>query len=68
MPTNVTVAKEEQTDEKPKRQPVTHSAAFPSLHIDVQIHIASDASADQIDKIFESMAKHFQTAKVNTPE
>lgn len=30
----------------------------PSLHIDVQVHIASDASADQIDQIFASMAKH----------
>ena len=30
----------------------------PSVHIDVQVHISPDASADQIDKIFESMAKH----------
>lgn len=30
----------------------------PSLHIDIQIHIASDASADQIDQIFASMSKH----------
>jgi hypothetical protein len=30
----------------------------PSLHIDVQIHIAADASAAQIDQIFASMAKH----------
>ena len=30
----------------------------PSLHIDIQIHIASDASTDQIDQIFASMAKH----------
>jgi hypothetical protein len=29
-----------------------------SLHIDIQIHISSDASADQIDHIFASMAKH----------
>ncbi len=32
--------------------------ASPSLHIDIQIHIASDASSDQIDQIFASMAKH----------
>lgn len=31
---------------------------LPSLHIDVQIHIAADASPDQIDAVFESMAKH----------
>jgi len=30
----------------------------PSLHIDIQIHISSDASTDQIDQIFASMAKH----------
>ncbi len=30
----------------------------PNLHIDVQIHISSDSTADQIDQIFASMAKH----------
>ena len=30
----------------------------PSLHIDIQVHISPDASADQIDQIFSSMAKH----------
>lgn len=30
----------------------------PSLHIDIQIHISSDASSEQIDQIFASMAKH----------
>lgn len=29
-----------------------------SLHIDLQIHISPEASADQIDNIFASMAKH----------
>lgn len=32
--------------------------AMPSLHIDVQIHIDSSASADQIEQIFSNMAKH----------
>lgn len=32
--------------------------ANPSLHIDVQVHIPSDASLNQIDAIFASMAKH----------
>jgi len=36
------------------QQPVTS----PSLHIDIQIHIPPDASANQIDQIFASMAKH----------
>lgn len=30
----------------------------PSLNINVQIHISSDATPDQIEKIFESMSKH----------
>ena len=30
----------------------------PALHIDIQVHISADASETQIDKIFESMAKH----------
>lgn len=30
----------------------------PSVHIDLQIHISPDASPDQIDSIFASMAKH----------
>jgi hypothetical protein len=37
------------------------SGAGPSpvaLHIDIQIHISPEASADQIDQIFASMARH----------
>lgn len=30
----------------------------PNLHIDVQVHVSADASAEQIDQIFASMAKH----------
>ena len=30
----------------------------PELNINIQVHISSDATAEQIDKIFESMAKH----------
>lgn len=30
----------------------------PSLHIDIQIHISPEASSEQIEKIFESMARH----------
>lgn len=36
----------------------------PSLHIDVQIHIDSSASSDQIDQIFASMAKHLYGKEV----
>lgn len=31
---------------------------FPAVHIDVQVHISPDTSPEQIDRIFESMAKH----------
>lgn len=33
-------------------------AFSPKLHVDIQIHISPDSSPEQIDKIFESMAKH----------
>lgn len=38
--------------------PPTHHPMHPALHIDIQIHISSDATAQQIDQIFASMAKH----------
>jgi hypothetical protein len=42
------------------QKPVITPANFaPSLHIDIQIHISPEASLDQIDQIFASMAKHF---------
>lgn len=34
------------------------SLATPSLHIDIQVHVSAEASAQQIDQIFASMAKH----------
>jgi len=30
----------------------------PTIHVDLQIHISSDATAEQIDQVFASMAKH----------
>ena len=42
-------------------QPVqTVLSNAPELHINVQLHISPESSADQIDKIFESMAKHLK--------
>ena len=38
--------------------PSRKQGARPEIHIDIQIHIASEASSDQIDAIFASMAKH----------
>lgn len=42
----------------PTQKTVSISKPVPSLHIDIQIHIASDSSNAQIDQIFASMAKH----------
>lgn len=35
----------------------------PSLHIDMQVHISPDATPQQIDQIFASMAKHLYGTK-----
>jgi len=39
-------------------RPQNIESPAPTLHIDFQVHIAADAPPEQIDKIFESMAKH----------
>ena len=36
--------------------------AAPSVHIDIQVHISPEATPEQIDKVFESMAKHLYGA------
>jgi hypothetical protein len=41
----------------------THRApAGPVVHINLQIHISADASTDQIEQVFASMAKHIYKA------
>lgn len=45
------------TDQKTAARAGAKSNA-PSLHIDIQVHVSSEASAEQIDQIFASMAKH----------
>ena len=37
----------------------------PSLHIDIQVHISPDASTDQIEHVFASMAKHLYRGKTS---
>jgi hypothetical protein len=37
---------------------------IPELHINIQLHISSETTAEQIDKIFESMAKHLKEFNV----
>ncbi len=43
--------------QEPSAAPVSTNGG-PSVHLDIQIHIPADASPDQIDRIFSSMAKH----------
>jgi len=50
---------ERQSPPPPAPTPLAPSASgAPGLNINLEIHISSDATPDQIDKIFESMAKH----------
>ena len=51
------VRKSEETDIKRKGD-MEQELNIPSININVEIHISSDASDTQIDKIFESMATH----------
>lgn len=46
-----------------QKQPDDTKSKIPSMNINLQIHISADASTDQIDKIFESMAKHIYNRK-----
>ena len=49
--------------EKVASEPDRSELAAPALHLDVQVHISADASESQIDKIFESMARHLYGGK-----
>jgi hypothetical protein len=47
----------------PQVPSVTNLKGGPEVHIDIQIHISPESSSEQIDKIFESMAKHLYGRK-----
>ena len=47
----------------PQAPSMPSRAGGPEVHIDIQIHISPESTADQIDKIFESMAKHLYGRK-----
>jgi hypothetical protein len=51
-------AKADQTYQTPPAKPIIDQP-IPAIHINIQIHITADTSNDQIDKIFESMARNF---------
>lgn len=48
---------------KAPQTPHVPTAGGPEVHIDIQIHISPESTAQQIDKIFESMAKHLYGRK-----
>lgn len=52
---------------KPLPPQAANQSTAPSLHIDIQIHIPSDASPEQLDKIFASMAKHLYSNTDDAP-
>lgn len=48
-------------DDEPKKEPPSlpvGASGGPGLHIDLEVHISPDATPEQIDQIFASMAKH----------
>jgi hypothetical protein len=45
------------------QMPDMSASVGPAVHIDIQIHISPESTAQQIDKIFESMAKHLYGRK-----
>lgn len=61
--TSKTSKKSRQTKNESAKLPSNELASAPvpiapSLHLDIQIHIPPDASAEQLDRIFASMSKH----------
>lgn len=47
----------EKEAQEPSTAPVSPNGG-PSVHLDIQIHIPADATPEQIDQIFSSMARH----------
>jgi hypothetical protein len=70
-PSPKVIEKKDSSSKPPVKAPLVEGSEMPpkstfkpSIHIDVQIHISPDSSPEQIDKIFESMAKHLSGSKV----
>ena len=51
------------TSSIPEKRESLHGR-LPQLHINIQLHISPDAPHEQIDKIFESMARHLKDFKI----
>ena len=56
LPPKDAVAETERTDSADDRHKTDGSG--PNIHLDIQIHIPAAATAERIDQIFASMAKH----------
>jgi hypothetical protein len=52
-PNPIATKTEDRTD-----PPRTQGKGGPAIHINLQVHISADASTEQIDQVFSSMAKH----------
>jgi hypothetical protein len=48
----------------PLGKPQGKHGSLPQLHINIQLHISPETTAEQIDKIFESMARHLKDFRV----
>ena len=46
-------------DEKPADPPPA-DMVLPPIHLNIQVHISQDATTDQINQVFKSMAKHLK--------
>jgi len=65
-PPQVIAQKAPETPTSPENNiphPEKSSGFQPKIHIDVQIHISPESTAEQIDQIFASMAKHLSGNK-----
>ncbi len=54
----VLIAEKQEAIETKERGGIEEELGIPAININIEVHISSDASTTQIDKIFESMAKH----------
>lgn len=48
----------------PHEKPQGKHGSLPQLHINIQLHISPETSTEQIDKIFESMARHLKDFRI----
>mgnify|MGYP001366557843 CR=1 FL=1 len=61
--TNILKMNSNEKSNEPDRFSAKTLRHAPELHINIQLHISPETSADQIDKIFESMSKHLKEFK-----